>query len=64
MNTRKINNLQPLAVSPAAAAEMLGISRAHVYKLINHGVLRRSKIGSRTLILVSDLESLIESSIK
>ena len=61
MKARTTTPLKPLAVSPAEAAEMLGISRAHVYKLINHGVLRRSKIGSRTLILVADLEALIES---
>lgn len=61
MNKRNRTPLKPLAVSPAEAAQMLGISRAHLYKMINHGVLRRSKIGSRTLILVADLEALIES---
>jgi len=49
-----------LAVSPAEAAEMLGLSRAMVYLLIQRGELRRSKIGKSARIPVADIEALLE----
>ena len=52
-----------IAVSPAKAAEMLGVSRGTIYNLIQRGELRRSKIGRSTRILVADLVALIERGI-
>lgn len=52
--------LRPIAVSPSEAAQIIGLSRAQIYNLINDGRLRRSKIGTRTLIHVADLEALLE----
>ncbi len=40
----------PLAVSPIAAARMLGIGRTHLYELMNNGSLRSVRLGKRRLI--------------
>lgn len=52
-----------IAVAPARAAELLGLSRATIYNLIEAGELRRSKIGRATRIPVSDLVALLERGI-
>jgi hypothetical protein len=44
-----------LAVSPARAATMIGVSRSKFYGLLNVEIPSR-KCGSRTLVLVSDIE--------
>ena len=54
---------QPLLVSPADAAIMLGLSRAKIYLLIDAGKLRRVKIGRATRIPTADLIALIEDGI-
>lgn len=51
-----------LALSPAAAAEALGICRASIYNLIKRGELRAVKIGRSTRIPVAELERLIGGS--
>jgi excisionase family DNA binding protein len=51
--------LTPLAVSPVGAARLMGVSRAHVYNLIKAGELSYYKDGSRTLILVANIEARI-----
>ena len=38
---------------------MLGVSRAHIYKLIDRGEVRRSHIGRSARIPVVDLERLV-----
>lgn len=41
---------QPIAVKPAAAAELMDCTRGHIYDLIARGVLRRLQIeGSRSV---------------
>lgn len=52
-----------IAVSPAQAADLLGLSRGMIYNLIDRGELRRSKIGRATRIPVSDLVALLERGI-
>ena len=49
-----------IAVSPAKAADMLGVSRGTIYNLIERGELRRSKIGRSARIPVTDLIALME----
>jgi len=40
----------PLAYSPADAAQVLGISRARLYQLIDDGTVPSVKLGRRRLI--------------
>jgi excisionase family DNA binding protein len=47
----------PLAVSPRDAARLMGVSRSRIYELINAGELPAYKDGSRTLILVADIQA-------
>lgn len=58
-----VDRLNRLAVSPAEAAQMTGLSRATIYNLIERGELRRSKIGRSTRIPVADLLTLIQNGI-
>lgn len=51
--------LDPLAVSPAECARLLGVSRPKVYDLINRGNFPSFKLGSRTLISVDGLRAWI-----
>lgn len=52
---------QVVAVSPTNAAKMLDCSRAHIYQLIERGLLRRRRVaGSRSVrIPVADVYALI-----
>lgn len=55
----------PLAAPPAVftideAADQLRCSRSHVYSLIKRDLLRRVKIGSRTVIPASEIARLAE----
>lgn len=49
--------LTPIAVSPAQAAELLGVSRWHIYDLINTGQLASAKSGTRVLV---DYQALLD----
>ena len=49
------DRLEPLTVSPAECARIMGISRPKVYDLINQGGFPSFKLGSRTLISVDGL---------
>jgi excisionase family DNA binding protein len=44
-----------LAYSPSGGAQALGISRSKFYELIAAGELKALKLGSRTLVLHSEL---------
>jgi excisionase family DNA binding protein len=44
-----------LAYSPSGGAQVLGISRSKLYELIAAGELKVLKLGSRTLVLHSEL---------
>ena len=49
-NAEGESTIRPIVVSPATAAEMLDVTRAHVYQLIGRGTLRRCQIeGSRSV---------------
>jgi excisionase family DNA binding protein len=56
-------HVEPLAVSPATAAEMLDCSRAFIYTLIERGDLRRSKIGRASRIPIEDIRALLNEGI-
>lgn len=51
---------QKLAVQPAVAAKMAGISRSTLYEEMGSGRLRSRKLGRRRVILVSDLQAWLE----
>jgi excisionase family DNA binding protein len=51
--------MSPIAVPPAGAAEMLGVTRQTIYNLIARGELRRFKIGAATRIPVVDVLKLV-----
>ena len=48
------------ALSVEIVAEMLGISRSMVFKLIRRGELRSVKAGTRTLVPVAAVDEFIE----
>lgn len=50
-----------LAVSPADACVMLSIGRTNLYRLIQLGKIRPTRLGRRTLIPVSQLRALLEA---
>ena len=54
-----MNNIQSKALSPAGAAAYCSISRTKLYEFINKEIPAR-KLGTRTLILVSDLDRWLE----
>lgn len=54
---RSIPEVPILDVSPAGAAKALGVSRDHVYKLIEDRLIESSKSGSRVLV---DWQSLLD----
>lgn len=61
MSTQK-SNFDPLAVSVLVAAEMIGVSRATLYRLIADGRIKVRKVGKRTLILVSEIHAFLATS--
>lgn len=58
------DRLEPLTVSPAECARILGISRPKVYDLINQGGFPSFKLGSRTLISVDGLRAWIAQQVE
>ena len=52
--------IEPLAFSSREAALMLGLSPSMVLKLIRMGRLRSTRVGSRHLILRSELDDLLD----
>ena len=53
--------LTRLAYSPSEGAQVLGISRSKIYELIAAGDLKVIKLGSRTLVLHSELVRFVRS---
>ena len=51
--------MKPISYSIRDVAEMLGLGRTTVYKLISEGYLTRIKVGARTLIPASDVRALV-----
>jgi excisionase family DNA binding protein len=50
-----------LLLNPEEAAEILGMSRSSIYKLITAGEIQSVKIGRSRRILTSALEKFVES---
>lgn len=55
------NEPRPLAVSINEASRMLGIGRTKLHELIAAGKLPARKLGSRTVVLASGIESFLAS---
>lgn len=51
---------RPLLYSLQHASNLLGVSRATLYKLFAEGTLRKVKVGSKTMIRSSDIDEFIE----
>lgn len=49
------DQLEPMAVSAAEAARLLGVSKPKVYDLMGHSDFPSFKVGGRTLISVDGL---------
>ena len=52
--------IEPLAVSTAEAARLLGISRTKIYELIGCDGFPSFKLGTRTLISVAGLREWVD----
>jgi excisionase family DNA binding protein len=55
-----MDDIAALAVSPAKAAALLGVSRSKLYELLNEEI-PAFKIGRRTLVRVADIERFLNS---
>jgi excisionase family DNA binding protein len=55
--------IDPLAVPISEAANILGIGRSTLYKLLDAKELERIKIGRRSVVPVSSLKSYVASKI-
>jgi excisionase family DNA binding protein len=55
-----MDEITALAVSPAKAAALLGISRSKVYELLNDEI-PTLKVGRRTLVRVADIQKFLDS---
>ena len=53
--------MQKIAVTLREATMLSGIGRSSLYKLFNEGKLIPRKSGKRTLVLVAELESYLNS---
>lgn len=53
------DKLEPLAVSPAECARLLGVSRPKVYDLLHQSDFPSFKLGRRTLVSVDGLREWI-----
>ncbi len=54
------DKLEPLAVSAAEAARLLGISRPTLYQLLNRQDFPSFRVGGRVLVSVSGLQAWID----
>ncbi|SEN10044.1 hypothetical protein SAMN02800694_2771 [Luteibacter sp. UNCMF331Sha3.1] len=56
--------LPPLAHSVGDAARRIGVSRAYLFQLMADGMVKRIKLGRRTLITEAECQRVIESAAK
>jgi excisionase family DNA binding protein len=56
----KIDHIEPIAVSPAAACKLLSVSMFTVYKLLRSGELESFTAGRSRKILVSSIHRYVE----
>jgi excisionase family DNA binding protein len=57
---KAIATARPAGYSIPDAAAQLSVSRSHLYQLIDRGLIRRVKIGARSVIPASEIDRLIE----
>ncbi|MBP6030275.1 MAG: helix-turn-helix domain-containing protein [Sphingobium sp.] len=57
--SRRHPNIEPISVSMADAAAMIGVSRSRMYELDSEGRVRTVRVGGRRLVLVSSLRELV-----
>ena len=50
--------LRPV-LSAKETADLLGVSRSHIFRLLRDGTLTRIKVGGRTLIRRTEVEEII-----
>lgn len=55
-----VERMEPLAVSAAEAARLLGVSRPTIYQYIGQESFPSFKLGARTLISVDGLRAWVE----
>ncbi len=53
--------VERLSVGAEEAAQILGVGRSTVFKLVKEGTLRGVKLGKRRLFTVHELEALLAS---
>ena len=53
--------MERIAVSPAEAARLLGVDKAHLYAAIERGELVAVSIGRKSLIDIQDLRAWLKS---
>ena len=53
--------LPVVAASPQEIAEMYGISRDTLYTYMRSGALRSSKVGTRRIITIADMDAFLDA---
>ena len=53
--------MDPVAYSVSDVLKLVGISRSKFYQLVNAGQIKVRKIGNRTIVLVRDLNTWLDS---
>ena len=61
MNIAKIVDLEPLSLAPKEDARLLGVSRDHIYDLVNHKKVQSCRSGNRILIDYQSLKDYYEA---
>ena len=59
-----VDKLEPLEVSAAEAARLLGVSRPTVYTLLNQDGFPSFRVGNRVLVSVSGLQAWVDRQAK
>ena len=59
-----MGNLQPMAVSAAEAARLLGVSRPTMYQIMDRADFPSFRVGSRVLVSVTGLQEWIDRQTK
>ena len=63
-NYKMNEKFEPITVTVAQIRELTGLSTSSIYRMFESGKLPRKKLGGKTLVLMSDLRSYLESELK